>query len=74
MTDIPGIGHGVGVMHYINGDNESGEKAMKASTRTIFVLAGAAAGTVVGGPWVGALGAINAGFAFDIVTTGKRQE
>jgi len=59
---IPGVGHVKGSVHYILGDKEAGDNAMKSASRTTAVIGGAA----FGGP----AGAIAAGAAMDGITTG----
>jgi hypothetical protein len=66
---IPVVGHAKGLVHYIAGDTEGGNKAMKCATRSTAVIGGGIGGFVVGGP-VGAVAAgIGAGAAMDTTTT-----
>ncbi|CAL2036653.1 unnamed protein product [Caenorhabditis brenneri] len=56
---VPVVGHAKGAVHHILGDHEGGNKALVAATRTTGVMAGGAAGLLVGGP----VGAVAAGIA-----------
>lgn len=56
---VPVLGHAKGAVHHILGDREGGNKAIVAATRTTGVMAGGAAGFLVGGP----VGAVAAGIA-----------
>lgn len=70
MADgMPGVGHAKGAIHYIAGDKEGGDKAMKAASRTTGVVLGGLAGAV-GGPAGVVAGGIAGGAAMDGVTTG----
>lgn len=63
---IPVVGHAKGLVHYAMGDDEKGDRAMMASTRTAAVVGGGAGGFLLGGP-VGAVAAgVASGNAFDI--------
>lgn len=67
---IPVCGHAKGIVHYICGDRQGGDDAMKAATRTAGALAGGALGFAAGGP----PGAVACGIAgatiVDGITTG----
>ena len=52
---IPVVGHVKGGIHYICGDKEGGDNAMKSSSRTVGVIGGGVGGFFVGGP-AGAIG------------------
>lgn len=56
---VPVVGHAKGAVHHILGDHEGGNKALVAATRTTGVMAGGAAGFLLGGP----AGAVAAGIA-----------
>ena len=66
---MPGVGHAKGAIHYLSGDKEGGDKAMKAASRTTGVVLGGLAGAV-GGPAGVVAGGIAGGAAMDGVTTG----
>ena len=66
---VPVVGHVKGVIHYAVGDHEGGHQAMKASSRTVGVLGGGAAGFLVGGPVGAVAGGVVGGATMDGVTT-----
>ena len=71
MADsVPVIGHAKGTIHYICGDREGGDNAMKAASRTIGVAAGGIGGFVVGGPIGAVAGGISGGAAMDAIISG----
>lgn len=55
--------------HYAMGDAESGNKAMKAATRTVGVITGGTVGMTIGGPTLAIAGGIAGGVAVDHVAT-----
>lgn len=69
VNSVPVVGHVKGVIHYACGDSEGGGEAMKASSRSVGVIAGSAGGFLVAGPAGAAAGAISAGAAADSVIT-----
>lgn len=70
LDAIPIVGHAKGVIHYVVGDKEGGDKAMYQSTRTSAVIAGGVVGGVVGGPAGAVGGAIYGGSLTDIAASG----
>lgn len=66
---IPVFGHVKGAIHYVAGDKEGGDTAMKSASRTTGVLAGGAGGFMVGGPAGAVAGGVTAGAAMDGATT-----
>ncbi|CAI8035286.1 Glutathione amide reductase [Geodia barretti] len=67
---IPVVGHVKGGIHYVCGDTEGGDKAMKSSSRTAGVIGGGVVGFVVGGPPGAAVGGAAGGLLVDGLTTG----
>jgi len=47
-NSVPGVGHIKGSIHYYYGDRDSGDEAMKSSSRTVGVIIGAVVGLAVG--------------------------
>ncbi|EFP10470.1 hypothetical protein CRE_22945 [Caenorhabditis remanei] len=76
VDGIPVVGHMKGAVHYAMGDDKKGDRSMLSASRTTGVMAGGAAGFLVGGP-VGAVTAgMASGTAFDVghtVVTDKPQ-
>ncbi|XP_060807074.1 uncharacterized protein LOC106140136 [Amyelois transitella] len=68
LDSIPVVGHVKGVVHYVVGDTEGGNKAMYQSSRTTAVLAGGVVGCVAG-PAGAVAGAMTAGIATDTVAS-----
>jgi hypothetical protein len=66
----PVIGHVKGGIHYLSGDKEAGDHAMKSASRSTAVIGGGVAGTLVAGPAGGVAGAMAGGSAADAATTG----
>ncbi|KAE9547603.1 hypothetical protein FO519_009185 [Halicephalobus sp. NKZ332] len=66
---IPVVGHVKGTIHYVAGDTEGGDKAMKSASRTTGVVAGGVGGFFVGGPVGAVAGGIAGGAAMDGITT-----
>lgn len=58
VDSIPVVGHAKGAIHYIYGDKEGGDNAMKASSRTVGVIGGGIGGFIVGGPVGSVMGGI----------------
>jgi len=48
LNSIPIVGHAKGILHYVAGDTEGGNRAMFESTRSTAVIAGGALGAVAG--------------------------
>ncbi|ESO95417.1 hypothetical protein LOTGIDRAFT_160555 [Lottia gigantea] len=70
MVDaIPVVGHAKGGIHYICGDKDGGDNAMKASSRTTGVMAGGAGGFLVGGPVGAVAGGMAGASVMDTVTS-----
>ena len=67
---VPLVGHVKGGIHYACGDKQGGDRAMKASSRTVGVVGGAVGGFVVGGPAAAVAGGVAGGAAMDGITTG----
>lgn len=67
---LPVIGHVKGAIHYAAGDQEGGDAAMKAASRTAGVMGGGVAGFCVGGPAGAVGGGIAGGAAMDGITYG----
>ena len=59
------LGHVKGIIHYAVGDNEGGDEAMKAATRTSGVIAGGMGGFIVGGPVGAVAGGMSGGAVMD---------
>jgi len=66
---VPVVGHIKGAGHYLCGDKEGGDKAMKSASRTTGVIVGAGVG-IAGGPAAMVAGGIAGGAAMDGITTG----
>ena len=66
---LPVVGHIKGGIHYAIGDTEKGDQAMKASSRTVGVFSGGAAGFLVGGPVGAVAGGVMGGASMDGITT-----
>lgn len=66
---IPVVGHAKGVIHYVCGDKEGGDKAMLSASRTTGVMSVGAVGFLVGGPAGAVAGGVAGGAAFDTYTT-----
>ena len=66
---VPVVGHVKGTIHYIAGDKNGGDKAMKSASRTTGVMAGGVGGFFVGGPVGAVAGGIAGGATMDGVTT-----
>jgi len=69
VDNVPVVGHVKGAVHYVCGDKEGGDKAMKSASRTTGVVLGGAAG-IVGGPAGMVAGGVAGGAAVDGLTTG----
>lgn len=50
FNNVPVVGHFKGIFHYIDGDTQKGNDAMKGATRTLGAIAGGVLGMVAGGP------------------------
>eukprot|EP01084_Bolivina_argentea_P238177 400154_1 len=70
VDGIPIVGHIKGIGHYIYGDIDGGDNALKSSSRTTVVIISGIAGSAVCGTVVaGASASIVGGFVIDGVTT-----
>ncbi len=67
---IPVVGHVIGAGYYIAGDTSEGDKAMKAASRTVGVVAGGVGGFMAGGPVGAFAGGVAGGAAMDGIITG----
>ena len=67
---IPGVGHAKGAVHYTLGDKESGDRSMKAASRTTGVIGGGVIGGLTLGPAGAVFGGIAGGATVDSMTTG----
>ena len=70
VNGAPLVGHAKGVVHYVCGDREGGDRAMKSASRTTGVIMGATAGFMMGGPAGAAAGGVVGGAVTDGITTG----
>jgi len=68
-NNVPVVGHVKGAVHYVCGDKEGGDKAMKSASRTTGVIIGGAVG-IAAGPAGMVAGGIAGGAAVDGITTG----
>jgi len=68
-NNVPVVGHVKGAVHYVCGDKEGGDKAMKSASRTTGVVLGGVAG-IAAGPAGMVAGGIAGGAAVDGITTG----
>jgi hypothetical protein len=68
---IPLAGHAKGGLQYAFGQNEKGDNAMKAQTRSTAVIAGGVQEFAVGGPAGAAGGGIAGGLEADSIITGE---
>ncbi|CAG7821975.1 unnamed protein product, partial [Allacma fusca] len=71
VDSIPVAGHIKGGVHYALGENEQGEEAMKAASRSTGVIIGGVGGFVAGGPVGAVAGGIAGGAAADGIITGS---
>ncbi|KAJ6648666.1 Xanthine dehydrogenase, partial [Pseudolycoriella hygida] len=69
IDGIPVAGHIKGGIHYMVGDEEGGNKAMKSATRTTGVVAGGVGGFFLGGPLGAAAGGMYGGALTDVTTS-----
>ncbi|CAG9796231.1 unnamed protein product [Diatraea saccharalis] len=69
LNGIPVIGHAKAGLHALSGDRYEAAEAFKAANRTTVVMAGGAAGAMVGGPAGMIGGAIAAGSAVDGISS-----
>jgi len=69
VDNVPVVGHVKGAVHYVCGDKEGGDKAMKSASRTSGVIIGGAVG-IAAGPAGMVAGGIAGGAAVDGITTG----
>jgi hypothetical protein len=66
----PIVGHTKGVIHYVCGDRESGDRAMKTASHTTGVVLGGGIGMAFGGPVGAVAGGVIGGAVTDSITTG----
>lgn len=71
VDSIPVAGHNKGGIHYALGENEEGDEAMKAASRSTGVVIGGVGGMVAGGPVGAVAGGIAGGAAVDGIITGS---
>lgn len=71
VDSIPVAGHIKGGVHYALGENEEGDEAMKAASRSTGVVAGGVGGFLAGGPVGAVAGGIAGGAAMDGIITGS---
>jgi len=69
VDNVPVVGHVKGAVHYVCGDKDGGDKAMKSASRTTGVIIGGAVG-IAAGPAGMVAGGIAGGAAVDGITTG----
>ena len=69
LNGTPVIGHAKAIAHYAMGNPKDGNKAMKASSRSVGVLTGATLGLTAGGPLGAFGGGIAGGMYIDGITT-----
>lgn len=70
VDSFPIAGHLKGIVHYVAGDNEGGNNAMKAASRSTGTFVGSAVGMLLGGPPGAIAGGIAGGTLTDGITTG----
>ena len=69
LNGTPVIGHAKAMAHYAMGNPKAGNKAIKASTRSVGVLTGATLGMAAGGPVGAYSGGIFGGMYVDGILT-----
>lgn len=69
LNGTPVIGHAKAMAHYVMGDTQSGNQALKASTRTMGVISGGSIGMAMGGPTFAFAGGIAGGATVDAIST-----
>jgi hypothetical protein len=69
LNGTPVIGHAKAMAHYVMGDSQSGNQALKAATRTMGILTGGSVGMTVAGPTGAFAGGIAGGAAIDALST-----
>jgi len=67
---IPGVGHAKGLIHYAYEDAESGNKAMRAATRSTGAAIGGMGGLFLGGPICAAAGGMAGAASVDGIVNG----
>jgi hypothetical protein len=70
VDSIPVAGHIKGGVHYALGQNEEGDEAMKAASRSTGVVLGGVGGFAAGGPFGAIAGGVAGGAAMDGIITG----
>ncbi|KAL3837645.1 hypothetical protein ACJMK2_022991 [Sinanodonta woodiana] len=65
VDSVPVVGHVKGAVHYVCGDKERGDNAMKAASHTTGVIGGGVGGFLVGGPVGAAAGGAYGGVLMD---------
>jgi hypothetical protein len=66
LDSTPVVGHVKGLVHYAFEDEDGGNRAMKAATRTTLVMGAGAVGMLAGGPVGAVVAGIDAGLATDL--------
>lgn len=74
IDSVPLVGHVKGTVHYVVGDKEGGDNAMKSASRSVGTMVGGATGMLAGGPVGAMVGGITGGLALDSVTTAVDSE
>lgn len=69
LNGFPIVGHIKGGIHYVAGDPEGGDAAIKAASHTSAVMAGGAIGFLMGGPFGAVAVGIGSGAAMDATIT-----
>ncbi|KAL3837578.1 hypothetical protein ACJMK2_022926 [Sinanodonta woodiana] len=69
VDSVPGVGHVKGAVHYVFGDREGGDNAMKAASHTTGVIGGGVGGFIVGGPVGAVAGGVAGGILMDDIIT-----
>ena len=68
VDSVPGVGHAKGLVHYVAGDKEHGNRCMIGATRSAAVASvGALTGGLGGGAFLGGVAGAEAGVAYDMV-------
>ena len=69
LNALPVVGQTKKLGHYVCGDIEGGNKAMKAATRTTAMIGGGASGFLVVGPAGAVAGGVSVGAEWDLVVS-----
>lgn len=70
LDTIPGIGYIKGIVHYVFGNRTRGDHSMKASSRTVGMIAGATVGFYLKGLFGASVGGIFGSLLLDFIITG----